>query len=237
MIYGKGALFQLVNQINMRRIIVICEGPTEQEFCETILYPFFLLKGIIIQAPLIKKSMGGIVKWSILQKEIRAHLLSDPTAFVTTFIDYYGLSKRHDFPAWENSLEVQDKVARMAFLEEKMLQCFPTELHGRLIPYIQLHEFEGLLFYDISIFDDHIPARELVGKKELRDTFAAYPNPEMINDSRETSPSHRLIRIISGYNKIVYGNYLAEAIGLQNIRSKCPRFNQWMQKIEALSEN
>ena len=58
-------------------------------------------------------------------------------------------------------------------------------------------------------------------------------NPEMINDVRETSPSHRLDRIIKGYNKIIYGNIIAEAIGLDNIRSKSPRFNEWLNKIES----
>jgi hypothetical protein len=54
----------------------------------------------------------------------------------------------------------------------------------------------------------------------------------MINDQRETSPSHRLERIILGYNKIVYGIILAEAIGLNNIRKKCPRFNTWLDNLE-----
>lgn len=45
-----------------------------------------------------------------------------------------------------------------------------------------------------------------------------YENPEMINNGRETSPSHRLMRIIRGYNKIVYGDILASAIGLNRMR-------------------
>lgn len=57
----------------------------------------------------------------------------------------------------------------------------------------------------------------------------------MINNNRETSPSHRLARIILGYNKIVYGNILAEAIGLERIREKSPRFNKWISKIENLN--
>ena len=39
----------------------------------------------------------------------------------------------------------------------------------------------------------------------------------MINDGVETSPSHRLERIISGYEKVVYGCCLAEAIGLDKM--------------------
>ena len=218
----------------MKRIIIICEGPTEKEFCITILAPYFLSLGIIIQAPLIKKSMGGIVKWGELHKQIMLHLVNEKNVFVTSFIDYYGLYEKHHFPGWNKSLEIVDKNQRMDFLEKSMSTSIEDTFRHRFLPYIQLHEFEGLLFNDINIFYAQIPAKELVGKAELQSTFDNYQNPELINENKETSPSHRLLRIISGYNKIVYGNYLAEAIGLNNIRAKCPRFNQWLNNIEQL---
>ncbi len=56
----------------------------------------------------------------------------------------------------------------------------------------------------------------------------------MINTGRDTSPSNRLKKIIFGYNKIVYGNILAEAIGLENIKRKCPRFKNWIKNIEEM---
>ena len=96
---------------------------------------------------------------------------------------------------------------------------------------MQLHEFESLLFNDIQLFYDQVPEAELVGRTELERTFADYDNPEMINNNRETSPSHRLKRIIKGYNKPLYGHYFAEAIGIDQIRLKSPRFNQWIEKI------
>ena len=119
-------------------------------------------------------------------------------------------------------------------LESAMLQDINDSYGHRYLPYLQLHEFEGLLFNDIEIFYEQIPSDELIGKKELKQAFDNFENPEMINDTKENSPSHRLMRIINGYNKVVYGNILAEAIGLENIRSKCYRFNQWLEKIENL---
>ena len=50
----------------------------------------------------------------------------------------------------------------------------------------------------------------------------------------DTSPSHRLERIINGYKKVVYGNILAEAIGLHRIRQKSPRFKHWVRTLEQL---
>ena len=52
----------------------------------------------------------------------------------------------------------------------------------------------------------------------------------------QTSPSHRLERIVRGYDKVVYGNYLAESIGLSKIRERCPRFNQWIESLVSVQD-
>lgn len=214
----------------MKRVIIICEGETEREFCQNVLAPHLIHHNIHIQAPLIKKIMGGIVKWDVLKKEIETHL-QEPNVIVTTFIDYYGLYQKYSFPNWEDAEKIADKNTRMDFLENAMRDSISETVRHRYIPYLQLHEFEGLLFNDIQIFHEQVPKAELVGLAELEKTFRDYDNPEMINNSKETSPSHRLKRIIKGYNKPLYGHYFAEAIGIDRIRLKSPRFNEWIKKI------
>lgn len=216
----------------MKRIIIICEGPTEREFSQKTLMPFFINKGILIQSPLIKKSNGGIVKWSELKKQIENHLKQDTSAYVTTLIDYYGLHKKYEFPGWENSLNMADKNLRMDFLEQEMANSIDPNYRRRYYPYFQLHEFEGLLFNDINVFYEQFKDEEIIGRNELEEVFQIYPNPELINGVKETAPSYRLKRIISGYKKVVFGNILAEVIGLTNIRYKCPRFNKWICDLE-----
>lgn len=216
----------------MNRIVIICEGETEQEFCQKVLYPFFAQLNIYINAPLIKHSNGGIVKWSILKKQIENTLFNEHNVIVTLLIDYYGLYQKYEFPKWNDSTSIVDKNERMDFLEEAMKADIDEKVRYRFIPYIQLHEFEGLLFCDSQVFQNVIPPADLVGLSELQEVVSEYPNPEMINTAKETSPSHRLLRIINGYNKIVYGNILAESIGLPSIRSKCPRFNSWLSRLE-----
>jgi len=218
----------------MIRLIIICEGQTEQAFCKTVLSPYFLNKGIIVQSPTIKHTRGGIVRWSILKQQIETHLQGEPKTFVTTLIDYYGLYQKHSFPCWEESEKIHDKNQRMLELEMAMKNDISDEVRYRFIPYLQLHEFEGLLFNEIEVFYNQIPEDDLVGESELIDTFNQYSNPEMINNTRETSPSHRLLRIIRGYNKVVYGDILAEEIGLGRMRDKSPRFNEWIEKLSSL---
>lgn len=221
----------------MKRLVIICEGETEQSFCNTILAPDFISRGIIVQAPLLKHSHGGIVRWDILKKQIETTLKTETEVYVTLLIDYYGLYSKHGFPKWEVAEQYIDKNERMSFLESSMKDDIDDSIRYRFIPYIQLHEFEGLLFCDKSVFETVIPEKDLVGYEELEQTLTIYPNPELINTSKETSPSHRLLRIIRGYNKVVYGNILAETIGLNKIREKCPRFNNWIRSLICIGES
>ena len=214
----------------MKRIIVICEGETEQEFCDKILYPYFLEQQIDVSF----RNIRGINKWSFFKNLIENTLKNDGSVFLTTLIDFYGIEKKHHFPSWNDSLSVEDKNSRMDFLETKMKNDIDNQLNFRFIPYIQLHEFEGLLFNNIEIFYNIFSEEDLVGKDELKSVFRDFSNPEMINDCVKNAPSKRLKRIVKDYNKLVYGNILAEKIGLQNIRNKCPRFSEWIEKIEKI---
>lgn len=216
----------------MKRVIIICEGQTEQAFVKTTMSQQFVGNGILLETPLIKSSRGGIVKWDKLKSQIEMHLKSDLQAFVTTFIDYYGIYSKFEFPGWDEAQQIPDKNRRMDSIESSMSESIDDRYRFRFIPYMQLHEFEGLLFNEIQIFHDQIPPDDLVSIEELNATFREYDNPEFINNSRDTSPSHRLARIINGYNKVVYGDILAEAIGLTRIRNKSPRFNNWLHKLE-----
>ncbi|HEY5570907.1 MAG TPA: DUF4276 family protein [Bacteroidales bacterium] len=217
----------------MRRIIIICEGPTEQSFCKNVLEPYFFQKGYILQYPLIKHSHGGIVKWDILKKQVHLHLL-EKDVFVTTLIDYYGIYPKYGFPRWDEAQQILDKNTRMDFIEQSLSSDILDEYRHRFIPYMQLHEFEGLLFCDKDIFNRTFPKTDIIGKDELDSVFIEFENPELINETKETSPSHRLKRIINGYNKVVYGCILAEEIGIVKMRNKCLRFNHWISLLEHL---
>ncbi len=217
----------------MKRIIIICEGPTELEFCKSVLYDYFLSKGIILQGVLIKKSGGGIVSWDSLKKQIEMHL-QDKDVFVTTFIDYYGIQEKHNFPAWEGAHKIVDKCQRMKTLEQDMQNDLTDSIRHRFIPYIQLHEFEGLLFNNVTVFDELFSSTEITDRGELEEIINQHPNPEMINNTPHNAPSKRLKRHIKGYDKIIYGNVLAMNIGLSNIINKCIHFKEWIIQLETV---
>ncbi len=216
----------------MKRLIIICEGETEQQFCKDVLYNHFFSRDIVIETPLIKKSMGGIVAWEHIKSQILLHLKEDVT--VTLLIDFYGIKDYHNFSKWAESKTIVNKIERMTFLENAMKEEIDDRVRFRFIPYIQLHEFEGLLFNNIETFKNIIPENEFTNVRELENTINSYLNPELINDGATTAPSKRLERLILGYNKIVYGAVLDEEIGLERIRAKAVRFNEWIAKLESI---
>ncbi|MCU4158266.1 DUF4276 family protein [Carboxylicivirga sp. A043] len=224
----------------MNRIIIIGEGPTEQSFCNDVLQPFFNQHGLYIENPKIKKSKGGIVSWKDLKKQIELHL-KDTNVVVTLLIDYYGIYPKHAFPKWEEAKTIVNKSERMTFLENAMAENIDDDVRYRFVPYIQLHEFEGLLFSDISVIEDNFEDYEFNDHNYLIETDQRYDNPEEINDGTTTAPSKRLERIIKGYGKsggkVAYGSLLAQEIGLNKIREKCPRFNVWINKLLEFKED
>ena len=217
--------------MQMKRLIIVCEGHTEVAFCRDVLLPYFSKKNINIQPPLIKKSGGGIVPWSTLKRQIKNHL-QEPNVFVSTLIDYYGIPDKFKFPEWEKAKKIINKNDKLDFLESSMKEDIDKNASFRFIPYLQLHEFEGLLFNNIEVFDEQIDPSEFRSREELLKTINSFPNPEMINDDPVNTPAKRLERLIVGYNKIVHGSILAEKIGLERIRKKSPRFNNWIEKLE-----
>ncbi|NJL76090.1 MAG: DUF4276 family protein [Saprospiraceae bacterium] len=60
--------------------------------------------------------------------------------------------------------------------------------------------------------------------------------PEEINESAQTAPSKRIIQYLPNYEKqkSQVGPMIAEDIGLELLRQRCPHFNEWITKLESL---
>lgn len=60
----------------------------------------------------------------------------------------------------------------------------------------------------------------------------------MIDDGRTTAPSKRIIQKIPIYQgaKTSAAPLIAEKIGLTKIREKCPHFDEWMTRLEGLTQ-
>ncbi len=59
--------------------------------------------------------------------------------------------------------------------------------------------------------------------------------PEDIDDGYETCPSRRLKTLYPPLDKVLHGPEVAKAIGIPLLREKCPRFADWVQRLEGLT--
>lgn len=210
----------------MKTVIIICEGPTEEVFCSNLLSQY-LQNSCRIEIRLL----GGNCNWQRIKDMVEKALKQRKNALVTTFFDYYGV-KTKKFPNWKETVGINKANVRerIEILESGMLEEIDSNLRYRFIPYVQLHEFEALLFNNIEVFDEMFEL-EQYDRAELLNIFNEFPDPEMIDQGTETSPSHRLIKIIPAYRKVIQGNAIAEKIGIEQIRQKNKHFNDWIEQL------
>ncbi|MGB7341363.1 MAG: DUF4276 family protein [Phototrophicaceae bacterium] len=221
----------------MIRIHIICEGQTEETFINELLVPYFAKEQIFLIPSLIGKPghKGGAVNIQRLVTDVRLRLLSDKTSYCTTFFDFYGLPS--DFPRKQeasNKTLIEDKAKEIhSGILSSLENRIGSEPLKRFIPYIQMYEFEGLLFSDPAGFCRGIDEPMLVAEefKIMRDGFET---PEHINDSPVTAPSKRIKIELPKYDKVIYGSLAALEIGLDKIRAECKLFDNWLKKLEAL---
>lgn len=216
----------------MKRLIIVCEGPTENEFCMGVLAPALLKSDIYVDAPLIKKSNGGIVPWPNIKRQIEMHL-HEGDAYVSLLVDYYGIKDSYKFPGWMESKAISSMAERWQFLCDKMKADIAPEMASRFIPYIQIHEFESLLFSDINVFKNNFDKKEM-DYAILEDAIHEFANPEEINSRPTLAPSKRLINAIPAYDKVLFGNYIASETGLSKIMDRCPLFRRWITYLKSI---
>ncbi len=220
---------------------ILCEGQTEERFVKEVLSPYLQQfniypKPILLLTSKKKNARGGMLSYAqakrdltILQKQFRDN--NSEHHLFTTMFDYYALPD--DFPGVEESIDIQDVRSRISFLEDK----FAEELGGSaFIPYIQLHEFEALLFVDIIKLQTENPlSSEKI--RVLKKETDIYGDPEMINNSPDTAPSKRIIAALSQdyhYNKVQSGATVTSAIGIEALLENCQHFKEWIENIKRI---
>ncbi|MGE6327141.1 DUF4276 family protein [Psychrobacter pacificensis] len=221
----------------MIRVHVICEGQTEEMFVNELLVPIFLAKGLLLVPALIGRPghKGGNFKFDRLQTDVKNRLLGERTAYCTTFFDYYGLPQ--SFPGKDIHNSQVDIVAKATRVQDamtaKLTRLIGDDAMRRFIPFVQMYEFEALLFSDPIAFARGISNEHL--SQNLTDIAEQFDSPEHINNSPQTAPSKRIESLIRGYEKPLMGTLGALEVGLDSMRQKCELFDNWLKQLESLT--
>lgn len=222
---------------------ILCEGSTEERFVKDVLAPYLrgfdiFAKPNILVTSQKKNAKGGLLSYvqakhdlNILMKHYQDN--DKERHIFTTMFDYYALP--NDFPGKKDVNRNIDKRAQVSFIERMFGNDFQNR---RFIPYIQLHEFEALLFTDIEKLKYEHPLSEKDILK-LKAETDRYDDPEMINDSKDTAPSSRIKKALAdeyNYDKAKSGAKVTRLIGMDALLNGCQHFREWITNIKEAAQ-
>ena len=210
----------------MTRLAVSVEGRTEEEFVKQVLAGHLRERRVEPTPILLGRGRSGSRGGNVSSDRLVSEMLTLLASFdvVTSLVDYYGFRDKGDRSVTDLEKHLRGKLRKGVRRDWD---------ERRLIPYVQRHEFEGLLFSDVHAFA-HQPGFPDTCVDELGAVRDQFTTPEDINDDTETAPSKRLGRAIPRYDKVLHGPTLAATIGLDTIRAECPRFDAWVGHLESL---
>lgn len=221
----------------MTRLLLTVEGYTELNFVKRTLAPHFTGFGVFADARCVitskdknRQYRGGLTSYQKAKDDILNWMKQESKneCFYSTMFDLYRLPD--DFPGYKESKKITDPYAKVDCLEEALKQDIA---HPKFIPYIQLHEFEALIFADPRQLDwEYLEHGEAI--LELQQIIAEQPNPELIDDGEHTAPSKRILQQIPEFDKATAGVAVVKKIGLTVLRDKCTHFAEWLQQLECL---
>jgi hypothetical protein len=220
----------------MPRVNVVCEGPTESRFISDVLAPYFWHREIYLTPMLlgVPGHKGGRVNYARVQKDILLQLKQDANVYCSTMFDLYGLGEGFPGTAPRSGLVAAEKAAQIenAILQDIVVIAPHLRADVRLIPYLQVHEYEGLLFSDPSAFATALGRMDLA--LQLAAIRASFATPEDINDDPNNAPSKRVVGVYSQYKKVIEGTLAAQRVGVDRMIAECPHFRSWIERLAAL---
>ncbi len=224
--------------MSKRILNILCEGQSEQTFALKVLKSYLLPKDIIVKTNLLitnhkLNAQGGIINYHQVKRDLRNMMLAAKDTsyeknFFTTMFDLYALPS--DFPGFSGTQT--EPYTRVADIEE----AFGADInYFRFIPYIELHEFETLVLCNLQKVGQTYPnAKKQINELDEQWRKETRGNVELVNSSRETAPSKRLIKALEGYynyDKKLMAVNATKDIGIDALRAQCKHFNQWIEKI------
>lgn len=227
-------------------VFAVVEGYSENGFLTGLIASHLGELGVDFSAKIVGEgsSRGGMSCRTFGQicSEIARLLRDRRKPHVTTFFDYYGLPTSSN-GGWEFVKPAKSRGAHRGAedIENRFADAVGgiigrNDCAGRFIPYLQLHELEALFYAEPDVL------AETLGKPSLAASFqrivAECSGCESINDTPQTAPSKRLEKLFRGYIKgrsaSAHAPRLARKLDLAKVRSACPRFNDWLTRLESL---
>jgi hypothetical protein len=228
-----------------KHLVVFCEGQTEQGFCRQVLQPHLFPRGdgTVHTLPVGEKDhhhlygLGRRTKYNG-SRGVRKFICNTikqrqgKNVYFTTLFDLYALPD--DFPG--KATNHRNPAAPTPYVVA-LESAFGQDIgFHRFIPYLQLHEYETMLFAGPDAFRNSFENCE-EAIQQLKEIAASVSCLEIINDGTTTAPSKRIIDLLPEYDgrKSSAGPDIAASIGVTTIRAKCPHVDAWLAQLEQIA--
>ncbi len=216
-------------------VVVLVEGPTEQQFVKQLLTPYLAQRGVYLTPIILDKpgEKGGDVKFARAKNDIEKHLKQRQDTCVTMLVDYYGI--RSDWPGYSESKKQAEHTRKAQIMNQathdEVKKLFPNHHSDlRFIPYVSMYELEALYFSDPALLAEKLGVQQ----RNIEEILDECGEPEKINDHATTAPSKRVGKLSNRFKKTSTGIAIAKAIGIPKMREACPLFNTWVTTLENL---
>jgi hypothetical protein len=221
------------------KLHLIVEGETELAFARYTLKPHLTQYHVSVNPFMLPTNRrlggyGGALSWDRFHHNVTRLLkqYADKSDRFSTMIDWYKLHPH--FPGVAEARKLAKAADRACTVASTVQAHFGSP---RLWPFFTLHEFEALLFCDLSTVARHMPGhdRDIASLKVEIDSTP----PEDVDEGPNTHPSARFEKHLPGYQraKVRVGASAVGAIGLHVLREKCPHFGQWLTRLENLQQS
>ena len=206
--------------------MILCEGETEDLFVRNVLSPYLQNRNVYTETVIL----GGVSRYAGIKKDLQTLGKCKKYGLLTTMLDYYKLPQ--DVPGVKDCKETEPcRIAE--YIEKRIYDDLKDSIKIQgFVPYIQMHEFEALLFSDVDCFEkcNGIKPKMIT---ELKSEVGYFDTPEHVNNSEQTAPSKRIKRIIRSYQKTADGISIAQAIGIETMIERCTHFANWIKELES----
>ena len=179
-----------------------------------------------------KGEKGGDVRFARVKTCVGNFLKQRSDTRVGTFFDYYGLK---EWPSLDEvrsaqGLSTADIAKRLndSAMAELRREFPELNVANRFVPFLAVHEFEALLFSDTLLLATVLG----IDVTLVEGTLQEYGSPEAINTRPDKIPSRQIEKWLDGrYIKTVQGVAIADKIGIDKMRTACPNFDDWLNRL------
>jgi hypothetical protein len=220
----------------MTLLFALVEGVSEETFVRDVLSPHLAGHGVHMTAILVttnrrlgRAGKGGLTRFARVREDL-TRLMAEKPGLRFRFTTMFDLCRLpSDFPGLGDvsTLQPRDRALR---LQTSLAQELGD---NRLIPYLQVHEFEALVLADLEAMRRMFPGQEKA-IATLSATVTEAGGPEGVNDTEP--PSRRITQSLPAYSKVLAATQLASFSSLPVLRESCPHFDAWVRQLEMLGK-